>query len=135
MILFTKPILNELHSNGVESAKAIMRNGNTPDHKPVVKLFMPDGQATWLLTEFEIELDEDGNPVSGGLYPRGMTGRAFGLCDLGMGFPEIGYVDLAELRAWRGPLKLPVERDRSFRATKTLAEYAEEARQAGRIAA
>ena len=33
----------------------------------------------------------------------------FGLCDLG--FPELGYVSLNELRATRGPLGLGIERD------------------------
>ena len=40
------------------------------------------GAATWLLTE----LDEDGD-------------QAFGLCDLGFGCPELGYVSLTEMRA------------------------------------
>jgi hypothetical protein len=44
------------------------------DFEPVVKLFTPWGGANWLLTE--IEPDE--------------PDLAFGLCDLGMGFPELG---------------------------------------------
>ena len=60
---------------------------------------------------------------------------AFGLCDLGVGFPELGDVSLTELAAVRGPFGLPVERDRSFLATKTLSAYAREAHQAGRIIA
>jgi hypothetical protein len=39
------------------------------DFKPVVKLFTPDAQCTWLLTE--LSLDD----------------IAFGLCDLGLGLP------------------------------------------------
>lgn len=128
MMLLTREIERRLFANGVESAKAIARDGDTPDHKPVVKLFTPDGQATWLLSEFEIEFPDGNDPP----YP---TGRAFGLCDLGMGFPELGYVNLTELRAIRGGYGLPVERDKCFRASKRLTEYAEEARQAGRIAA
>jgi Protein of unknown function (DUF2958) len=62
------------------------------DFKPVVKLFTPDAQCTWLLTE----LDPDG-------------GLAFGLCDLGMGCPELGYISLAELSSVRGKLGLPVD--------------------------
>lgn len=126
MMLLTKEIEHKLFANGVESAKAIMRDGDTPDHKPVVKLFTPDGQATWLLTEFEIEFPDGNDPP----YP---TGRAFGLCDLGLGFPEMGYVNLTELRALRGQCGLRVERDKYFRADKRLAEYAEEARRRGRI--
>jgi hypothetical protein len=45
---------------------------------------------------------------------------AFGLCDLGMGEPELGYVSLTELRAVRGKIGLPVERDEHFEADKTL---------------
>jgi Protein of unknown function (DUF2958) len=48
--------------------------------------------------------------------------RLFGLCDLGLGFPEIGYVSLAEITALKGPLGLPVERDRHFVADRPLAD-------------
>lgn len=90
------------------------------DYDPVVKLFTPDAAATWLLTELDAEAAED---------------IAFGLCDLGIGCPELGYVSLAELRALRGPKGLPVERDLTFVADKSLSEYAEAARLAGRIIA
>lgn len=82
----------------------------TVDHYPVVKLFTPDAGCTWLLTE----LAEDGD-------------TAFGLCDLGLGFPELGYVSLAELESLRGAAGLPVERDRHFQADKPLSAYAAEA--------
>lgn len=84
------------------------------DFKPVVKLFTPDAQLTWLLTE----LDSDG-------------GLAFSLCDLGMGEPELGYVSLAELAAVRSKLGLPIKRDLHFEANKSISAYADEAR--GRI--
>ncbi|WP_446685751.1 DUF2958 domain-containing protein [Mesorhizobium caraganae] len=58
---------------------------------------------------------------------------AFGLCDLGLGCPEIGNVSLSELAAVRGSLDLPVERDRHFRADKPLSGYASEAGRVGRI--
>lgn len=88
------------------------------DHKPVVKLFTPDAGATWLFTE----LAADGDTL-------------FGLCDIGHGFPELGYASLAEIQALRGPMRLLVERDHHFRATKPLSAYAEEARRHGRIVA
>jgi hypothetical protein len=91
----------------------------TEDFKPVVKLFCPWGGATWLLSELDPE-DRD---------------LAFGLCDLGMGRPEVGRVRLSELAAARGPGGLRVERDYWFRATKTLSAYAEEARLHQRIVA
>ena len=87
------------------------------DPAPVVKLFTPDGGATWLLTEIDPD-DHD---------------HAFGLCDLGLGMPEIGWVSLDELASVRGGLGLPIERDLSFRAEKRLSGYARDARLAGRI--
>ncbi|ASI67884.1 transposase [Diaphorobacter nitroreducens] len=88
------------------------------DPAPVVKLFTPDAGATWLLTEIDPD-DHD---------------HAFGLCDLGLGIPELGWVSLQELEAVRGRLGLPVERDLHFRAEKRLSAYAQDARPAGRIA-
>jgi len=93
--------------------------GDAADFTPVVKLFTPDAGATWLLTELN-PADED---------------TLFGLCDLGQGLPERGYVSLAELKTVRGRLGLPIERDLHFKATRTLNEYAELARQAGRMVA
>lgn len=88
------------------------------DFYPVLKLFSPIGGATWLLTE----LDEDGDTL-------------FGLCDLGLGYTEIGCVSLRELATTKLPLGLKIERDRGFKADKTLHAYAEEAQRAGRITA
>lgn len=89
------------------------------DFVPVVKLFTPDADCTWLLTEVDPE-DSD---------------RAFGLCDLGLGFPELGYVSLSELASLRGRLKLPVERDIRFVPAQTISAYASDARAARRITA
>ncbi|WP_407167916.1 DUF2958 domain-containing protein [Bradyrhizobium sp. ORS 111] len=90
-----------------------------PNTFPVLKLFTPDAGATWLISEADIE-----NPD-----------RLFGLCDLGLGHPELGYVSLAEIMEVRGRLGLPVERDLHFVADKPLSGYAEEARIKGRIVA
>lgn len=87
------------------------------DPAPVLKLFTPDAGATWLLTEIDPE-DHD---------------HAFGLCDLGLGYPELGWLSLAEIATVRGRLGLPVERDLHFQAEKRLSAYAREARLAGRI--
>jgi len=46
------------------------------DHHPVIKLFTPDGAATWLISEVDPD-DPD---------------RLFGL-----GYPELGYVSLKEI--------------------------------------
>jgi len=87
------------------------------DHLPVIKLFTPDAAATWLISEVDPD-DPD---------------RLFGLCDLGLNYPELGYVSLAEITEVRGRLGLPVERDQHFVADKPLSAYAEEARIKGRI--
>lgn len=89
------------------------------DPAPVVKLFTPDAGATWLLTEIDPD-DHD---------------HAFGLCDLGLGCPELGWVSLAELGTLRGRLGLPVERDLHFASGKPIGEHAREAQLAGRIIA
>lgn len=96
--------------------QALADDGDGP---PLVKLFCPDGAATWLISEADPD-DPD---------------RLFGLCDLGLGFPELGYVSLAEISAVRGRLGLPVERDLHFVGDKPLSAYAEEARKQGRIVA
>lgn len=77
------------------------------DHVPVVKLFTPDAQASWLLTE---------------LIPN-VFDIAFGLCDLGLGFPELGYVSLNELAGIRGRLGLSVEQDTHFEGKYPLSVY------------
>lgn len=90
------------------------------DLEPVVKLFTPDASCTWLL----VMSDPDDPDI------------LYGLCDLGLGFPELGSVRLSELLELRGWLGLPVERDRHFDpAGKTLGAYAREAAQRGCIIA
>lgn len=93
--------------------------GDEADRVPLVKLFTPDAACVWLLSELD-PLDPD---------------IAFGLCDLGLGFPELGSVRLSELESIRGPLGLPIERDLHFCADRTLSAYADAARRAGRIVA
>ena len=102
MKLMTKAQRETLLRNGI-------RSQDDPDYdpKPVMKLFTPDGAATWLLTE----LDPDDHDI------------AFGLCDLGMGFPELGCVRISELEQLRGRLGLPVERDQHFTADYPLSVY------------
>jgi len=111
MKLFTHAQRQQLLRNGQASRERDI------DPTPVVKLFTPDASATWLLTELDPD-DPD---------------RAFGLCDLGMGSPELGYVSLAELVAVRGPMGLPVERDLYFTADGPLSGYAGKARLTGRV--
>ena len=118
MTLISKALTKQLLANGRAQRAAMDKGDDAIDFKPVVKLFTPDAQCTWLLTE----LDPD-------------DGLAFGLCDLGMGEPELGYVSMLELAAVRGELGLPVERDLHFEADKSISAYAEEARELRRIVA
>ena len=97
----------------------LLKNGGDPDkdHAPVVKFFTPDGAATWLISEM--------NPEDPDLL--------FGLCDLGAGCPELGYVRLSELVKIRGGLGLPVERDQYCTLKGPMSEHAAAADRAGAI--
>ena len=114
MKLITKTQFERMQQNGIRS-----QEDPDFDPEPVVKLFTPDANATWLLTE----LDPDDPDL------------AFGLCDLGMGCPELGSVRISEIKAIRGKFGLPVERDLSFRPDKPLSDYADQARHAQYIKA
>ena len=92
------------------------QSGNLP---PALKLFAPSGAATWLIHSAPPEEPD----------------RLFGLCDLGMGFPELGYVSLQELQQLKVPVNieilgrihrfsLEVERDLYFHAEHSLRAYA-----------
>jgi hypothetical protein len=117
MRLLTSEQEVQLRANGAANASRAARDQEPEDFRPVVKLFCPWGAATWLLTE----LDPNDPDV------------AFGLCDLGMGFPELGCVSLSELGSIQGSGGLRIERDLYFTPSKTLQGYAEEARGASRI--
>ena len=47
----------------------------------------------------------------------------FGLCDLGFGFPELGYANLEEIASVRNGLGLPLERDLHFEAKYPMSAY------------
>ena len=115
MTLFTQKQTEQLLANCQERIINNDAGHSDIDCKPVVKLFTPDAQCTWLLTEL------------------GLDDIAFGLCDLGLGCPEIGFVCMRELREARGSLGLPIESDLHFDANKPLSAYAAEARAHGRI--
>lgn len=115
--LLPAEIVAKLVANGKQGAAAAAA-GRHFDPLPAVKIFTPDANATWLLTEID-PTDPD---------------RLFGLCDLGLGGPELGWCSLREIASLRGPLGLVVERDRYFCAKKSLQAYADDAHLAGRIA-
>ena len=108
MILIPDDIRSRLLANGAAECET--------DHIPVVKLFNPCGAAVWLITE----MMDDGDTL-------------FGLCDLGFGTPELGYVSLAEIERARNSLGLGIERDLYFAPRFPLSVYAEAARIAGHI--
>ena len=108
--------LEQLRANGKEQ-EPLKGTREERDFHPVCKLFLPWTSGTWLLTEIDDE------------------GLAFGLADLGMGCPELGYISIDEICEVRGPAGLRVERDIHWRATKSLSEYATESRKHGFIKA
>jgi hypothetical protein len=110
MKLFTAAQKKKLLKNG----QIGISGGDTTLTKPVVKLF-GGSSCTWLVSEID-PTDQD---------------RAFGLCDLGAGTPELGYIYLPDMVA----MGHRIERDMYWEASKTLTEYAGEARAQGRIAA
>ena len=110
MKLMTKEQLSELLRNGDAW-------GEDHDHPPVVKWFTPDADCTWLIGEVDT-LDPD---------------RAFGLCDLGMGRPELGWVRVSDIEKLTGPTGLHVERDMHIVLDRPMSEYAEAARMRQRI--
>ncbi|MBB3445483.1 DUF2958 domain-containing protein [Rhizobium sp. BK379] len=87
------------------------------DHFPVIKLFTPWANATWLISDMDAH-DED---------------LMFGLCDMGHGTPELGYVLLSDLEELKGPGGLQVERDLHFTAKFPLSVYTRAARAHQRI--
>jgi len=117
MKLLTAELRGRLIANGRIRRRLDEEGEADPDFIPVVKLFTPDAACTWLLTELDPE-DPD---------------IAFGLCDLGMGCPELGSVFVPELESVRGRLGLPIERDLYFAPNFTIGVYADAARIAQRI--
>lgn len=93
----TEKITKQLIENYQVNQKRINCGDDEIDFNPVVKLFTPDANCTWLLTELDSAAD-----------------IAFGWCDLGLGMPELGYVSLQELLGVRGRFGLPIERDLHF---------------------
>lgn len=76
--------------NALAKLPALYSTDGTKGDRPAVKLFDAYGSAFWVIWEYDAEQK-----------------LGFGLCDLGMGFPELGYVSIEELEG----LGLRVERD------------------------
>jgi len=73
--------------------------------KPICKLFVPWGRATWLITGME-------------------DGILYGYADLGMGCVEHGGIaTIEELEAIRGPFGMKIERDLYWEPVEGDVEY------------
>lgn len=112
MTLIPSDLREVLLSNGRRSAA-----GERIDPLPVVRLFTPGVGAIWLLTELDPT-----NPD-----------RAFGLCDLGLGCPELGHVLLSELEGLQAATGIEVKRDLDFQPRRSLGVAARQARKLGWI--
>ena len=108
MKLITKAARQQLAENFRETECGL----NPMDLRPVVKLFYPAGTATWLLAYTLPDQPE----------------IAWGLADLGLGYPETGDIYLPELYLFRGRFNLGIERDLHFQADMSIGEYLEKAR-------
>jgi hypothetical protein len=92
--------------------------GEELDPHPVLLLELADPVMFWMLTEVDPH-DED---------------RAFGLCDLGLGMPELGYVSLSEIAALRGRGRgQSVQADATFVGDRPLSIFRSWARMVGWI--
>ena len=112
MQLITQEIDAQLRANALKTQE-------DPGHDPmpVVKFFNPMGAGTWIITDRDLE------------YPDIL----FGLCDLGMGFPEVGSVCLSELESV-SIAGLGIERDLHFDTQdQPLSVWAEAAHQKSHI--
>ena len=118
MKLITEAQRRKLLANEAAATEETDDSG-TLDMEPVVRLFDPLGRAVWLL----VSIADDAEGV------------AFGLCDLGLGFPELGYVVFDEFASikWPGSQVPRIERDRGFRPRGTLRRYWEAALTARKV--
>ena len=105
-----------LLANGLISRDHQQRDAHF-DPAPVVKLYLPGSDFAWLIAELDPEA-----PTIG-----------WGLADLGVGFPELGFVDLQEIHEACAKRRVYIAQDWDFRAAKSVGQYARDARRAGRI--
>ncbi len=105
--LLTKEQIVKLKSNG-------SYENQDQDHVPVVMLTIPYTDCVWLISEI---IPEDEN-------------IGFGLCDIGQGTPELGYVNLKELAISQKLIGMPVYNNPLFRGKYPMSAYTEAAQQA-----
>ncbi len=116
--LISKTQKEVLKENGRKSKDAHER-GKTFDPRPVVKLFTPDDNRTWLLSEMSPDA----------------IGVCFGLYDSGDGSPKLEGFLLSDIEAVRGILGHSVVSDHCFKADKPISKYAGIAHRVGHIVA
>lgn len=108
MKLLTKEIEKKL--------PALYSQEEVEDPMVVVKFFDPCGSATWFIVE-------GGHVLPGETAEEVGDYMMFGLCYIHE--PELGYVALSELQAYKGPLGIGIERDKWF-TPKRLSEVKSE---------
>ena len=93
----------QAHSIPADIINLLKKQARAPDeekeiHLAYLKLFTPDANCRWWVSEWH----EEGDDV-----------HLFGFADLGLGqgCAELGYTSLRELMTIRGGLGLPMERD------------------------
>jgi Protein of unknown function (DUF2958) len=113
----TPPLITDEQRAQLLANGALTARGEHHDPMPVVKLYTLDAPATWLLSELD--------PTDGD--------TAYGLCDVGIGMPQLDRVKLSALATIRGPDNLPVRRDTHFVPRFALSEYLRRAQADGSI--
>jgi hypothetical protein len=103
---FPAAALEQLAKNGLECTDKTGFPFEDSDPIPVMKLFMADGPGEWLL---------------GHTYPNDPD-LVYCLANLGYG-AELGDVRISDLKAIRGAMGLPLERDICFEGEKFISKY------------
>jgi hypothetical protein len=116
-LIIPGPLKQTLLENGQRQLSEYKRSRQILEFKPVVKLYRADGAGTWLLSQMYEERPD----------------VAIGLCDQGGGHTVTKAISLSDLEDHACGGLFKIELDESFVATKTIAEYAEEARVSGAL--
>ena len=111
-MMIPNDLADQMTANAERQVKAQEDDGAELDFSPVA-MFMAPPAAVWLVTE--MMSDDSGNP------------HFFGLCDLGVGSPELGYVSASDLDEVGARLAA------GWQPSGTLSEYADAANSARRI--
>lgn len=109
MELITQSLKRRLITAHAAEAKAEETIGDDDaGTKPILKLFAPWAGATWLFSSMYEAVEGDH--------------ILFGFNDMGIGYCELGYASLAEIKQLTGPGGMKVERDLHFECDLTIKE-------------